>query len=639
MSRNKAVFLLVFFLLLFYRFFISAKIFVAHDWPLLFRESRNFIPFWNISWDYMGNGGIGGPAFKTLWIDLYTNLVYAISNFANIPWWLSQRIFWILPFLLISLFSSYTFSGIFIKRNILRGLSAIIYTFNTYILLIIGGGQFGIAFAYGLLPLVLYLQIKFFDKFNRKSLIYSAVSSGLLLALDPRVAILEFITAFFWYVIFVNKYTFSKVKLIVVNLIIVTLLNSYWILPILKTSVSFSSISQYSSELGVKFLSFANFSNSISLLAPNWPENIFGKVYFFRPEFILIPIFVFGFLLFKNKKEILFLGILALAAAFLGKGTNEPFGAVYSLLFKLPGFSLFRDSTKFFIIVALSYSILIPYFLEKLPKFKNLILSAFIIYWFIILKPAWSGELNGIFELKQIPQEYIQLNEQLKNDRSFYRTLWFPQKEKYGYFDLNHPAIDAESFLHQTNYSQILKDLRMIQVQKLIQESGVKYVIVPYDVDGEIFLKDRRYDDSQYKKAIENLDKIFWLTKDKNFRKIVVYRVASYKQHFWSSAGNSITYQTLNPAEYKVKLSNAKKGDILVFSEGYDPNWIAETSGYKLQSLEFDHSFNSFVMPKSGDFELKIYYQPQMWVNLGLIISVLTLIGLIFWRFMISYSK
>jgi len=168
-STKISILILGVFIFLFYRFFLSLNPFVAHDWPLLFRESRNFYPLFNVSWDYMGGIGIGATAFKTLWIDLYTNIIYSISNLINIPWFLSQRIFWIVPFLLISLFSSYKLSGLFVKKSIYRLISVLIYSLNTYILLIVAGGQFGVAFAYGLAPLVFYEFIQFLEKQNAKN--------------------------------------------------------------------------------------------------------------------------------------------------------------------------------------------------------------------------------------------------------------------------------------------------------------------------------------------------------------------------------------------------------------------------------------------------------------------------------------
>ena len=34
--------------------------------------------------------------------------------------------------------------------------------------------------------------------------------------------------------------------------------------------------------------------HALSLLHPNWPENLFGKVYFLQPEFLILPILAFS---------------------------------------------------------------------------------------------------------------------------------------------------------------------------------------------------------------------------------------------------------------------------------------------------------------------------------------------------------
>jgi hypothetical protein len=83
----------------------------------------------------------------------------------------------------------------------------------------------------------------------------------------------------------------------------------------------------------------------------------------------------------------------------------------------------------------------------------------------------------------------------------------------------------------------------------------------------------------------------------------------------------SIHYKYINPTKYEVNVQNVKKGDVLVFSEGFDKNWQAKTVGYSTNSTSHDKLFNSFVLEKDDDYSLEIYYKPQKWVNLGLWIS------------------
>src|SRR3989344_631093 len=633
LENKLGILLLLFFSFMLFRFFFSGVSFVAHDFPLLFKESRNFFPFWAISWDYMGAGGIGASAFKTMWIDLYTNFVYFVSNFLNIPWWLSQRIFWLVPFILISLVSSYKFAGLFIKDPLLRASSCIIYSFNTYILLVIGGGQFGIAFAYALAPIALYGLFKLFEKSNIRNLIFSSLISGLLIAFDPRIAILTFGICVLWYLFFVRKFSLRNLSFILVNLVIANLLNSYWILPAIYAFITNSvpsTVSSFGSLAGVKFLSFANFENSISFLHPNWPENIFGKTYFQDPAFLLLPILAFSALLFKQKKEILFFAILGLFGIFLGKGANEPFGQIYLFLVdKIPGFAVFRDLTKFYMLIAISFAVLIPFFLQsislKFAKYKIIIASLFFVYYLFILRAGWMGDLKGVFKPAEIPQEYRMLNNNMlrysleSTENEFSRSLWIPRRQKYGYFDPKIPAVDSEVFFKGRDIGKV--------TEKELHDLSIKYVIVPSDPDGEIFLKDRKYDDKLRNQTIQRVEKI-GLNSIVGFGDLTIYSVTDPKDHFWCDCNSKIDYKFVNPTTYEASVRNAKKGDVLVFSEGFDKDWIAKSSKFKVQSSKFGN-LNSFVLPEGGGYELMIYYEPQKWVNIGLIISTLTLLSLI----------
>lgn len=148
-----------------------------------------------------------------------------------------------------------------------------------------------------------------------------------------------------------------------------------------------------------------------------------------KPEFLLLPVLSYFSLLIvtkverlKEKKSILFLSLIGILGAFLAKGANEPFGGLYFLAFDfIPGFSLFRDPTKWYVLIAISYSMLIPFgisevynFLKKSRYFsflnskfafffdvinlQNLFLLLVFSYLFFIIKPAWVGNLSGTFE-------------------------------------------------------------------------------------------------------------------------------------------------------------------------------------------------------------------------------------------------
>ncbi|PIR79698.1 MAG: hypothetical protein COU25_04025 [Candidatus Levybacteria bacterium CG10_big_fil_rev_8_21_14_0_10_35_13] len=339
--------------------------------------------------------------------------------------------------------------------------------------------------------------------------------------------------------------------------------------------------------------------------------------------------------------------MLGLLGAFLAKGANEPFGEIYLWLFNhVPGFVLFRDPTKWYTLIALSYSMLIPftifkaYELLKSPQkfqisnfknqffnFQNLFLILTSLFLILLIRPAFLGQLSGTFKSVQIPKEYVRLEQFLSSQESFFRTLWVPTQQRFSYYSAKHPAVPAQNFFKTVEYSQIIKKIKTSEGEKLLQEAGVKYVVVPYDSQGEIFLKDRKYNNGIYQKTINEVKQISYLKHANGFGKIAVFEVSNPKDHFWTTSKSlTLKYKYISPVEYKLEIKNARKGDIIIFSESYDVSWIAQSSKFKVQSSKFDNKFNSFVLPADGDYNLKVYYTPQDYVNIGMVISGLTLV-------------
>lgn len=535
--------------------------------------------------------------------------------------------------------------------------------------MISGGGQMVIAMAYSITPYVLVLFIKLLDEKNfniRKSIIVGLIAS-LQLIFDPRVFYLTSISVLIYFVtVHLGKNWImgfaKKCFSIFVSFAIVFLVHSFWLIPLLLTNRNpIEQLGQaYSTAGAVKFLSFAKLEQTISLLHPYWPENIFGKIGFMRSEFLVMPLLAYSGLLFLNKltslrekKLVLFFSSIGLIGAFLAKGTNDPFGNIYLLAFDhIPGFILFRDSTKWYILVAISYSVLIPFsvwkihnWLEskrkflftsfqlsnsfKIFNFQNIFLFLVLFYLVFIIKLAWMGQLGGTLKKHNIPQDYIKLENFLSKDKLYYRIFWVPSYQRFGFRSDIHPSISGQNFIDKYNPYDVVKYLKNENSQLELQKLAVKYVIVPFDSQSEIFLSDRKYDKIQYLKNIEILTQISYLKKIEGFERIAVFEVPNPKDHFWSpSATLGINYKYINPTKYEIIVKNAKKSDVIVFSESFDKNWIArnESIKYKVSSIKYHELFNSFVLPQNGDYSLTVYYTPQDWVNAGMWVSGLSLL-------------
>jgi hypothetical protein len=622
-------------------------------WPENIAYLRHFAFF---AWDATVNFGLNSVgSLHSAPYSLYMGWIGLLVGDQTV-WW--ERIVWWLPFFIFSSLSISILVKKLFPQNIVWYVAPFIFLFNTYVFMMIGGGQIGgIGLAYAIAPAVLYGFIRTINSTGSNNLKFSLLA-GLLFAMqivfDLRIAYVT-LAAVVLYLVVSIMYQVSKKNIpttlylllytIVIPLGITGLLHAFWIIPMVLFRVN--TIEQlgaaFNSFEAVKFFSFATIENSLSLLHPNWPENLFGKTYFMRAEFLLLPILAFSSLLFidkKSSKYILFFSLLGLIGAFLAKGANEPFGQVYLWMFDhIPGFVMFRDPTKWYILTAISYAVLIPFSIASIykllsAKFKNkkFIPPLFLIFIFFFLlfliRPVFSGELGGTFKSVTMPEEYRELKIFLLEENDVFRTMWIPKRQRFVFHSSAVPAIDAENLFQVSSASAVVNALKKAEAGRLVQEAGIRYVILPYDQQKELFVKNEKYDQKLYEQFVKELDKTSWLKRSQQFGKIIVYEVISPKDRFWLEHGK-LTYQTISPTDYIISIENGKKGERLVFSDSYDSHWMAQVSGNseKVQNVVYNKRYNSFILPKDGNYELNIFFAPQQWVHTGGLISLLTLVG------------
>jgi hypothetical protein len=267
---------------------------------------------------------------------------------------------------------------------------------------------------------------------------------------------------------------------------------------------------------------------------------------------------------------------------------------------------------------------------SKIFNFQNLFILLLTSYFLYLIHPALLGQLGGTFKQRELPADYILLKNKLSIDTNFYRSLWIPEKQRYGFISLTHPGIYAQDIFYKHDVTEIIRTLKNPRTSDLLRDASIKYVIVPFDSEKEIFIKDRKYNENVYKQTVKELDGVKWLKKVDGFGRIAVYEVADPKDHFWSpSTSLRIEYRSINSTKYSVSIKNAKRGDELVFSESFDSSWRAMQGGKKLAPSPYNLSphirLNSFVLPEDGDYTLEVYYAPQRLVDIGIWISLASL--------------
>lgn len=659
----------IFFLLIigviFKNWFLGEAI-IGGDWPYYYQETLQEFTFFPVTWNPEFNNGLGGID-SVYFLNTFQNFTVLLSQMFDIPWVIVYKIFWFGFFIALSVISTITLLKITIPNakywQLLTG--ATVFVSNTYILMVVGGGQMGVALAYSVGPLVLASFIKlvhsvFFSniKFQISNFKYQIIAS-LVLALqvmfDPRISYITMIIIGLYFIFNFSikplrtiTFLHSILFIFIVPGIIAAFIHAAWILPwLLFKQDPISSLGQsYTGSGIIKFLSFADFSNALSMLHPNWPENIFGKTYFMRSEFILIPILAFSGLLFLGKKSqnykehytILFFVILGLLGAFLTKGANELFGGIYIWLFDhIPGFVLFRDPTKFYLMIALAYCVLIPFFLDQLKSwivkrktsFQNLsfmIPIIFLLLWMYLIRQSVLGKLGGTFAIRDVPKEYFQFKDYLHNQSEFYRTLWVPRRDRFSYYTNNHLAVESEPLFDTKNLRKLSEILNSKSGKDYLSALGVKYVIVPLDPYGEVFVKDRKYDPKEHKKTIRLLEATPWLTKLPSFKKIAVFKTKNAKDRFSLTKDGSISIKTISPTKYIVDAS-IREPQELIFSESYNPSWVAISDTSTVVSEKTLYGINSFPLNNVGNYSIKINFTQEKYYKYGQVISVIAILS------------
>jgi hypothetical protein len=470
-----------------------------------------------------------------------------------------------------------------------------------------------------------------------------------------------------------------------IPVIVLVLLNFYWIIGLPKMGFVADS---YLFSRGLFGDGYMNMMESISLFHPFWTGSV-QQTFVQQPIplfFFLIPLMSFiGLWLNRKSKDIVFFGIISLIGVLLTKQSSQPFSELYKWLYTyFPGFNVFRESSKFYFIIALGYSVLISSLVSWLNrnwKYTNLqILGKTLITLFIAgiflwnAKSVITGEIGSLFVPRQIPNDYAILKDYLVNQSDFSRTFWVPTTSRWSIYTNNHPklgfvdmflgdwrnfAIESGKYLNNTPGFEVMNDS---VIKDLLTEASVKYVIIPLqDVASDDDFYVDYGDRGKYIKVIENLK---YLKKiDIGMKEVLIYENLDFKPHIYLDESSTLTkskiqYKFINSTEYKVSVSNLSKKEIVVFTDSYHPMWKVkignfdwyaplglnnyflpdsyhEKTKYNLNTFVIDPDYvknnlskDFYSINKDGSInvDLTLYFSPQTYFNLGGIVSLTALI-------------
>lgn len=665
---------------LFHReWFFSTDPITSGDWGFHYIETMK--EMFTVPYAWTSQTGLGSYQIS-LSFHAFHFLYGLFANF-GIPFAIAERVLFFWPIAILSCLGMYYLSYKLFKSQLLSFVASLLYGFNTYILLI-QTDHMGIAMVYSITPLI----IGFFTDVLENASLRRGILVGVLLAIsliyDPRITyIISFVmlTVFILFLIS-RKISLRKIAIGSLSIVLALSLNSFWVVGYFLAGTNALNARLDVNPTG----SFMDIINSLALYHPFW-TNAAPIDFSHQPVpfyMLFIPSLAFASLMFRVRKKnldptsfpydshsngfLLVSGIIAVVGVFLVKQENPPFGEVYTWLFhNFPAFNLFREASKFYLLIALAYSILLGYFVmtisnklvsrQKLRYLRIPFIFAVMVLLLIQAKPAFTNELGKNFVTTNVPAEYIQLKDQLAGDNDYFRTMWYPVPQRFAFHPNVHPMLSSaetifddplRQFLPQNPRWTDLPDDRTFA--NILSVMSVKYIVIPYDSNNDLY---KYYlPQNEFVAAIEKYE---WLDRTNMSDRIYVYSTPNHMNHFFGiydedeeslrdlqslktfDEMNTINFESemINPTKYSLRIETDRPL-VLAFSESYDSNWIAYVNGNAIRADPLFSLINGFTISEAGKYEITVEYQPQIYVYVGTTISVITASALVVF-FLASY--
>lgn len=389
---------------------------------------------------------------------------------------------------------------------------------------------------------------------------------------------LSFVT--FYFILF-NKVMKSKIfalKYFFLSLILFTIGNCWWVLPILVLNLSGGAnpnanlfIAQNNTGLldalsksignlaGIFKLINTSFLSSDSL---NWV-----KIYYSPILFIIQYLFVgvILFFLIKSRKDsvVLFLGSLFLTVIFLSKGNNPPYGEIYNIIFqKVLILQVFRNPfEKFGFLLALTSAILLSpsiyQLTDRLPvKLRRFFYpTVFIVIFFYLGFPLYSSlaltnkfpptnDYSTGYKVK-VPDYYHEVDKWLTSHGENFRYIGFPIKDEgitytwekgYAGVELAVALFDSSGIFHTTSTPFFNQIVPIVENTLLSDEDfsilanlvNTRYYLLRYDIDYRLR---NMTDPSIIEKKLIEREKMGEVKKVATFGKVSIWENLRWKEN------------------------------------------------------------------------------------------------------------
>lgn len=655
---------------------------IVHDSPLFttfIEAEKHFFYFWN-------ENNFGTINYLTFTLGFFPQIVSFVLHMLHIPIKMINLSFYFVSLNLIFYSGWWSFNKILklleYKKTLLASLlSAFFYTYNLFMIAAWHGGTAdGLIVLFSAGPFIVYILISMFMH-KEKPIYWFALAVLISITINTLPFAIALYLAFFLPLPFVTSSFFNKRSMIFfLSLGFASFfLSTIFLLPLI---LAFIEGDPYPLRTG--FQAYAFPTNGISglfrfffewTINQFWGGRNFHSYYPYYTHFMvifaafiiwLISLGTFLVTKTKNIKRVLsYLLLVIVLSLFIAKADQPPFGFVNEYIYKnLPIFSIFRTpDTKFGLPIVLALSMLISLaFMQHKKRFLRIFLLIAVIAQTAIFFtgiPILEKKTDDSYQrIIHTPHEFKRISEILNNDTHEGGVLMFPGLS-YGNFDfrngygltgpdllakmIERPTIFADGFVHgksEIKYKELTEDFDA----KRIGQAGIRYVLIRNNVN-------------KINSSKENMI----LKNNSDFKELYSSRLGTLyeiKSDFYvpilsSKEGNfTIKYSKINPVQYVINLNDMNDKDKLLFMNSYHKGWkifpIKKAQGsnrFDLSNVRYiwekpvldesHHLYGNFAnsweidsdtLSKNKDATFLLYFVPQSYVYLGIIISVVSLL-------------
>ena len=476
-----------------------------------------------------------------------------------------------------------------------------------------------LSFGYAFLPLALYILIAGIKR--RKyvyALLFGVASVFFSFAFAALVEMLLiwgilFFTCFYFFVIASWKNKFFIVKFFALLIAFFCLVNSWWLSQVVYLS--------YSPDFGLAVSKFAptlgnlDNLNAISVVLGSL-SNIFRFAHisyfslssFWTGVFQSFPATVLEYaatflilvtiVLFRKKKNLLFLALLMFLGIYLMKGNYPPLGEVFQYFFvTFSPLQLFRNPfEKFSVMVVIPAALIFAFFFQNvILALKNRSIRSFSIFltffvlFFLWGYPLWAGSAfsdpgtdsaRRVSYEVEIPEYYKDATDWISREFGNFRFLSLPMAEEGIIYNWPHPyrGVDLTFLLIPTpSISNITTVPYFYQIasgidRAFLDHSGFERVLQALNAKYVMFRRDIEWQAAHMRDpdVVQNLleeDPNFTLARQ--FDQISFWRVGSWKEKFIYASSKYISSLPA-PNIFDLGLKEVDSDSILVTPETGD---------------------------------------------------------------------